>query len=52
MCIRRFTLNAKIETLQEKPLFRDYTNNRCLIIVNGFYEWQWMDKKGKINKRE
>lgn len=49
--IRKYTLNAKIETLDEKPSFKDYTSNRCLIIVNGFYEWQWLDKKGR-NKQK
>ncbi|UCE93055.1 MAG: SOS response-associated peptidase [Flavobacteriaceae bacterium] len=37
---RQYTLNARIETLEEKPSFKNITNNRCLIIVNGFYEWQ------------
>ena len=45
--IRKFTLNAKIETLTEKPSFKNYLDNRCLIIVDGFYEWQWLDPKGK-----
>ena len=45
--IRKFTLNAKIETLDEKPSFRNSINKRCLVIANGFYEWQWMDSKGK-----
>lgn len=45
--IKRFTLNAKIETLEEKPSFRDSVNKRCLVIANGFYEWQWLDTKGK-----
>jgi putative SOS response-associated peptidase YedK len=45
--IKAMTLNAKIETLEEKPSFREAVNNRCLIIANGFYEWQWQDSKGK-----
>jgi putative SOS response-associated peptidase YedK len=45
--IRKFTLNAKIETLNEKPSFRNSINKRCLVIANGFYEWQWLDSKGK-----
>ncbi len=49
--IRRSTLNAKIETLSEKPSFKDYISNRCLIIANGFYEWQWLDKKGKHKQK-
>lgn len=37
---RQYTLNARIETLEEKPSFKNIIHNRCLIIVNGFYEWQ------------
>ena len=49
--IRKNTLNAKIETLNEKPSFRNCINNRCLVIADGFYEWQWLDPKGK-NKQK
>ncbi|SOE23984.1 SOS response associated peptidase (SRAP) [Spirosomataceae bacterium TFI 002] len=45
--IQKFTLNAKIETLDEKPSFRDSLQKRCLVLVNGFYEWKWLDEKGK-----
>ena len=44
--LQKNTLNAKIETVKEKPSFRDVVNNRCLIIADGFYEWQWLDSKG------
>ena len=34
-------INARIETLQQKPSFRNLLNtNRCLIICNGYYEWK------------
>jgi len=49
--IRKSTLNARIETLPEKPSFRDVVTNRCLILVDGFFEWQWLDEKGK-NKQK
>lgn len=49
--IKKYTLNAKIETLHKKPSFRNAVNNRCLIIANGFYEWQWLDVKGKKKQR-
>lgn len=49
--IRKYTLNAKIETLTEKPSFRNSVNKRCLVIANSFYEWQWLDPKGK-NKQK
>jgi putative SOS response-associated peptidase YedK len=45
--IKSMTLNARIETLEDKPSFRDVVSQRCLVIANGFYEWQWLDSKGK-----
>lgn len=45
--IRKMTLNARIETVDEKPSFRNSVDKRCLVIANGFYEWQWLDTKGK-----
>jgi putative SOS response-associated peptidase YedK len=45
--IRKNTLNAKIETIHEKPSFRDVIQHRCLVLIDGFYEWKWLDEKGK-----
>jgi len=45
------TLNARIETLDEKPSFRNSIKNRCLIPASNFYEWQWQDPKGKGKKK-
>lgn len=44
--IQKHTLNARIETLNEKPSFAPYIENRCIIIIDGFYEWQWLSKSG------
>lgn len=41
---KNYTLNARIETIKEKPAFKEYAENRCIIIVNGFYEWQHVGK--------
>lgn len=40
------TFNAKAETASEKPSFRGAwrAGRRCLVIVDGFYEWRKPDK--------
>lgn len=44
--IKSKTLNAKAETLIEKPSFRHtIKSKRCLVLTNGFYEWQHIGKK-------
>ncbi len=41
-------INARAETLTEKPAFRvAFKKRRCLIIADGFYEWQ---KVGNVRK--
>lgn len=45
------TLNARIETLKEKPSFRGVVNNRCLVLAKSFYEWKWLDEKGKSKQK-
>lgn len=45
--IKQYTLNAKIETLHQKPSFKNVLNNRCLVPADGFFEWQWLDSTGK-----
>ena len=39
-------INARAETIQEKPSFRAaFKQRRCLILADGFYEWQKSDSK-------
>ncbi len=39
-------INARAETVSEKPSFKAaFKRRRCLIIADGFYEWQRQEKK-------
>ncbi|MFA5850743.1 MAG: SOS response-associated peptidase [Bacteroidales bacterium] len=62
LSIRKYTLNARIETVRSTKSFKDSVNNRCLVIADGFYEWQHLFEKdessisstrnGKIQKKK
>ncbi|MBQ1476967.1 MAG: SOS response-associated peptidase family protein [Erysipelotrichaceae bacterium] len=38
--LKSLLINARIESLEEKPLYRSMKKNRCIVIANGFYEWK------------
>lgn len=41
-------INARSETIDEKPLFKKlFQKKRCLIVVDGFYEWHVINKNAK-----
>lgn len=50
------TLNAKSETIFEKPSFEPYVmKQKCLVLVDGFFEWQHQGKEKveyRISKKE
>ncbi len=44
--IRTKTINARAESLVEKPSFRHtIKQQRCLVLTDGFYEWQHIGKE-------
>jgi putative SOS response-associated peptidase YedK len=46
--LARMTLNAREDTIFEKPSFRDSIGSkRCVLAINGFYEWRH-EGKAKI----
>src|SRR5690606_18797969 len=49
--IKKMTLNARIESLTDKPAFRDSVKNRCLVLASGYYEWQWLDARGRSKQK-
>jgi putative SOS response-associated peptidase YedK len=41
-------INARGETLADKPMFRTaFRKRRCLIVADGYFEWQKLDAKRK-----
>ena len=39
-------INARAETIASKPMFRSaFKKHRCLVIADGFYEWQKTEKR-------
>ena len=47
--IKQYTLNARIETLDAKPSFKHA--KRCVIFADGFFEWKWLDPKGRKKQK-
>ncbi len=42
-------INARAETLADKPAFKDsFASRRCLIPADGFFEWEPIPDKGKL----
>ncbi|MGA0966964.1 MAG: SOS response-associated peptidase [Flavobacteriaceae bacterium] len=46
---QKSTLNAKGETCESKPSFKEA--QRCLVLADSFFEWRWLDVKGKQKQK-
>lgn len=41
-------INARVESVTEKPAYREpFERRRCLVVVDGFYEWQ---RQGRVKQ--
>jgi putative SOS response-associated peptidase YedK len=40
-----------LETLDQKPSFKPFISSRYLILADGFFEWKWLDPKGKAKQK-
>lgn len=49
--IQQQTINARMETVTERPSFSNIIHQRCLVIATAFYEWRWLDEKGKSKQK-
>jgi putative SOS response-associated peptidase YedK len=47
----KHTLNARIETLVDKPSFKEILHQRCVIYADGFFEWQWLNAQGTLKQK-
>ena len=44
--VTQFVINARIETINDKYLFKEsFIKRKCLIIANGYYEWKNIKEK-------
>ncbi|MBQ1566367.1 MAG: SOS response-associated peptidase family protein [Erysipelotrichaceae bacterium] len=45
-------INARMESINDRPSYKEIKNNRCAVICNGFYEWNRSKEKFYISGEE
>ena len=45
-------INARVESLEDRPSYEAMRNKRCAVICNGFYEWDQDKKKYYVHDDE
>lgn len=49
---KTFQINARIETIKDKNAYKGIKDNRCVLICDGFYEWDEYKNKYLISFKE
>ncbi|MFH6991788.1 SOS response-associated peptidase [Flavobacterium sp. FlaQc-48] len=49
--LRKGKLNARLEEIDQKVSYKNITSNRCLILSTSYWEWRWLDEKGKQKEK-
>ena len=45
-------INGRIEELLDKRMFLNYINNRCVVIMEGYYEWNQKKEPFSLRPKE
>lgn len=49
---RSFQINARVESLNDRPSYAEMKDRRCAVVSNGFYEWDKEKKKYYIHTED
>ena len=49
---KSFQINARMESIEDRPSYRSMKENRCAVVCNGFYEWDAEKKKYYVHGDE
>ena len=49
---KSFQINARYESLNDKPSYREFKDRRCAVVSNGFYEWDKQKNKYFVHSKD